>query len=234
MTPSTPTVYLVDDERSVLTAVSRLLRSAGFTTESFGSAAAFLERHESGTPGCVVLDLAMPGMDGLAVQEALAERTSDLPVIFLTGRADVPIAVKAMKRGASDFLTKPVDDETLLAAVRKALDRSRTAHRERLERDDLLRRHALLTPREAEVFARVVTGKLNKQIAQEIGTAEKTVKVHRARVMSKMEADSVADLVRMWERIAASIGPTSAVAGRERSGGEHVGPKSHAREGKSP
>ncbi len=201
-----PTVYLVDDERAVLTAVARLLRSAGMRTESFASASAFLERAPTAGAGCVLLDLAMPGIDGLAVQEALSARGSDLPVIFLTGRADVPVAVRAMKRGASDFLTKPVDDEALLSAVRRALDRNRQASRERAEREELLRRHALLTPREGEVLARVVTGMLNKQIARELGTAEKTVKVHRARVMAKMEADSVAELVRMWERIESLVG----------------------------
>lgn len=193
-------VFLVDDEQAVLNAVSRVLRSAGFRTATFASAAAFLERYVPGTPGCLVLDVSMPEMGGLEVQGALAAREVRLPIIFLTGRADVPVAVRAMKHGAVDFLTKPVDDAVLIDAVERAIDRSRSGLRDQSEFDEIQRRLATLTPREREVMIHVVAGMLNKQVARELGAAEKTIKVHRARVMEKMEAASLAELVRMAER----------------------------------
>lgn len=200
MTGAAHTVFVVDDEESVRKALARLLRSAGFHTVVFGSAEEFLQARIPDTPGCLVLDLAMPGVNGLELQQALAERDTGWPIIFLTGRADVPTSVQAMKRGASDFLTKPVNDEDLLAAVRTAIDRHRTAREVRGWVDEIRRRLATLTPREREVLIHVVSGKLNKQVAAELGTVEKTIKVHRARVMEKMQAQSLADLVRMVER----------------------------------
>jgi len=196
----TPTVFVIDDEESVRKALARLLRSAGFNPAVFGSSHEFLEAQVPDAPGCLVLDLAMPGLNGLELQRALADRGAGWPIIFLTGRADVPMSVEAMKQGAFDFLTKPVHDETLLAAVRHALEGDRAARHARSQLDEVDRRLATLTPREREVLAQVVAGRLNKQIAADLGTVEKTIKVHRARVMEKMKVQSVAELVRLTER----------------------------------
>jgi FixJ family two-component response regulator len=197
---SRPTVFIVDDDASVRRAVSRLLRSAGLTVAAFASPTEFLSQHDPETPGCLVLDLMMPGFSGLELQRALDRKGSILPIIFLTGRGDVPKSVQAMKRGAVDFLTKPVDDEVLLAAVRAAIEKDRVARREQNELSEIRVRLGTLTPREREVLEQVVTGKLNKQIADHLGIGEKTVKVHRGRVMQKMKVKSVADLVRLAER----------------------------------
>jgi len=193
-------VFIVDDDPAVLKALTRLMQSAGFEARPFGAADEFLKAYEPRAGGCIVLDLSMPGRDGLAIQDALAERGSELPVIFLTGHGDVPRSVRAMKGGAVDFLSKPIDDEVLLRAVRDALraDGERRGGRE--ERERVRERLATLTERERQVLDGVVAGKLNKQIAGALGIAEKTVKVHRGRVMEKMGATSVADLVRMLER----------------------------------
>jgi FixJ family two-component response regulator len=193
------TVFLIDDDAGVLKSLERVMRSAGLEPRPFGSADAFLEKFDPGAAGCIVLDISMPGRDGLALQEALAERGSELPVIFLTAHGDVPRSVRAMKRGAADFLSKPVDDEVLLAAVREALiaDRERRGVRE--QRDRIRERLATLTDRERQVLDGVVAGRLNKQIGGALGIAEKTVKVHRGRVMEKLQASSVAELVRMVE-----------------------------------
>ncbi|HVO49982.1 MAG TPA: response regulator [Thermoanaerobaculia bacterium] len=195
-----PTVFAVDDEPATLKAIARLLRAAGWTVAPYASPAEFLERVDPDAPGCLVLDMSMPGMTGLEVQLALEARGVALPVVFLTGRADVPSSVKAMKRGAADFLTKPVDERDLLAAIERSVEKDAAARRDRAEVAEITERLATLTPREREVLARVISGKLNKQIAADLGTVEKTVKVHRGRVMAKMNASSVADLVRLAER----------------------------------
>jgi FixJ family two-component response regulator len=196
-----PRVFLVDDQPAVLKALSRLLTSVGFEVASFGSAQEFLDSGNAAAAGCLVLDLAMPGMDGMALQQALTAAASALPVIFLTGHGDIDSSVQAMKLGAADFLTKPVDGDKLLRAVRAAVEKNRQTRAERAELDDILERLASLTPREHEVLALVVEGKLNKQAAAELGTVEKTIKVHRARVMTKMRAGSLAELVRLVGRV---------------------------------
>ena len=191
-------VTVVDDDFLVLRALDRLLRSAGFDVKTFSSARDFLEQPTPATAGCVVMDLAMPGLDGLQAQQALAAGADLRPVIFISGHGSVPASVEAMKAGAVDFLTKPVDEHKLLGAVRIAIDKGRAARTKDAERAGITARLATLTAREAQVLARVVEGKLNKQIAAELGTAEKTIKVHRARMMRKMQVDSLAELVRAW------------------------------------
>jgi FixJ family two-component response regulator len=200
MSGRAPTVYVVDDEPATLKAVGRLLRAAGWSVAPFASPEEFLAKLDPAAPGCLVLDMSMPKLSGLEVQQALETRGCALPVVFLTGRSDVPSSVKAMKRGAADFLTKPVDEMDLLAAVGRAVERDASARKDRAEVAAVRERLATLTPREREVLERVISGKLNKQIAAELGTAEKTVKVHRGRVMEKTGAASVADLVRLAQR----------------------------------
>ena len=195
--PDSPTVFVVDDEAPVRKAISRLLRVAGFAVAAFPSPAEFLAEYDPHKPGCLVLDLRMPGFDGIELQRALARKGSILPIIFLTGHGDIPQSVQAMKHGAIDFLTKPVNDEQLLAAIRAAIEKDRIARREDAELCDIRARLATLTPREREVLEHVVTGKLNKQIADHLGVVEKTIKVHRARVMQKMKVRSLAELVRL-------------------------------------
>jgi FixJ family two-component response regulator len=193
-------VFVVDDDPSVLRALTRLLHAAGYRVSAFRSPQEFLAAHDPAVPGCAVLDLAMPGLNGLDLQQALAASGCHRPVIFVTGRGDVPSSVQAMKAGAVDFLTKPVSEEDLLAAVRRALDRDRVMREARAELAVIAERINTLTPREREVLGYVVAGRLNKQIAAELGTVEKTIKVHRSRVMGKMCVRSVADLVRLAER----------------------------------
>jgi len=190
-----PTVYLVDDEPELRRAVERLLRAEGYAVVAFDAPAPFLEAATSDTRGCVLLDVAMPGLDGLAVQQRLLALGSRLPIVFLTGQGDIPMSVEAMRAGAVDFLTKPVNSRDLLRAIGAALAlaASRAAAHDALA--SLRAREALLTPREREVFAHVIAGKLNKVIAADLGTTEQTVKVHRGRVMEKLGADSVVDLV---------------------------------------
>ncbi|MDO8179625.1 MAG: response regulator [Undibacterium sp.] len=197
----TPRIFLIDDQPAVLKALSRLLGSAGYAVTSFGAAQDFLDSGNTAAAGCVVLDLAMPGMNGLAMQLALKACDSALPIIFLTGHGDIDTGVRAMKLGAFDFLTKPVDDERLLAAVHAALERNHQIRSDRTERDDILQRLAELTPREREVLSLVVEGKLNKQVAADLGTVEKTIKVHRARVMTKMKVRTLAELVRLADKV---------------------------------
>lgn len=193
-------IHIVDDDALVRKAVGRLLGSAGYTVSMFHSADAFLEQHDPAQHGCIVLDVAMPGLNGLGLQQALAERGNPLPVIFLTGHADVPICLSAMKQGAFDFLTKPFDDALLLTTVEHALRKAAELQRQRAQRETTDSRLSTLTTREREVLAHVLAGRLNKQIAADLGAAEKTIKVHRARCMAKMRARSVAELVRMVER----------------------------------
>jgi FixJ family two-component response regulator len=190
-----PCVRVVDDDAGVLKSLDRLLRSAGFAVRTFPSSQDFLQQHDGTAPGCVVLDLSMPGIDGLQLQQALARAGDSCPVIFITGYGDIPSSVRAMKAGAVDFLTKPFDQKQLLAAVRTAIDKDRSTRAARAERSSIGVRVAALTPREREVMVHVVAGHLNKQIAADLGIAEKTVKVHRARVMKKMGVASVAELV---------------------------------------
>lgn len=202
MSEAAATVFVVDDDKSILRALTRLLKAEGFPFETFSSPWEFLERPSHDGPGCLVLDLLMPGVSGLEVQEAVSAAGRTLSIVFVSGHGSVPSSVKAMKAGAIDFLTKPFDDVQLLAAIRNGLTRSVAIRAERADLDDLRRRIASLTPREREVFPLVARGLPNKQIAGLLGTAEKTVKVHRARVMEKMGAGSLADLVRMAERVA--------------------------------
>jgi FixJ family two-component response regulator len=194
------TIFIVDDDRAVLTGLSRLLRSAGFVVESFDSPQEFLEKHDPQAHGCLLLDVAMPGLNGLELQEALLKRASRIPIIFLTGHGNVPDSVKAMKQGALDFLTKPVDEKDLLEAINVALEKDRVDRQNRAEIDEILERVKTLTPREREVLTHLVSGQLNKQIAFDLGTVEKTIKVHRARVLEKMKVHSVAELVHLYER----------------------------------
>ena len=194
-------VYNVDDDSAVCEALSSLFRSVGLDARTFNSAREFLGDSLTDTPGCLVLDVRMPGLSGLDLQTELAARHIEIPIIFITGYADVPMTVQAMKAGAMEFLTKPFRDQDLLDAVQSAVDRDRTARRDRAEILVLLTRYNTLTPREREVMALVVTGMLNKQIAAELGTSEITVKLQRGRVMQKMEAGSVADLVRIADSV---------------------------------
>jgi len=195
-----PMVFVVDDDPSVRKSLTRLVAAAGYAVEAFPSAREFLARPLSEDPCCLVLDVRMPGLTGLALQEALATAGHRLSIVFITGYGDVPTTVKAMKGGAIDFLTKPVNDRALLGAIERALSRARQLRREQVIITDVQDRIKTLTPRETEVFALVVTGLLNKQIAALLGVGEKMVKVHRGRVMQKMRAGSLAELVRLADQ----------------------------------
>ena len=198
--PPSLTVFVVDDDDAVRKAVSRLLRSAGIAVAVFASPREFLAQYDPATPGCLVLDIAMPGFNGLQLQTALGEKGCILPIIFLTGHGDVSKSVQAMKHGAFDFFSKPVKDKDLLTAVRAAIQRDAVARREHAELSEIRARLDTLTPREREVLEHVVAGKLNKQIAGDLGITEATVKMHRSRVMAKMKVQSVAKLARLTER----------------------------------
>jgi FixJ family two-component response regulator len=196
-----PTVYLVDDDIDLLSAMQRLLESAGMQVAAFASAQEFLQARDRLAPGCLVLDLAMPGLNGLQLQRELELRASTLPIIFLTGRGDIAASVQAMKHGATDFLTKPVDDFVLLGAIREALATDQSRRRAQIERDRIAESIAMLTERERQVLEQVVAGRLNKQIAGDLGTVEKTIKFHRGNLMRKMGVRSVAELVKLAHRV---------------------------------
>jgi len=199
--PPTQTVFLLDDEPGMLKALTRLLRAEGFTVRGFTSAEVFLEAYRSEELSCLVLDVAMPELNGLDLQQRLTHAGIMLPIVFLTGHGDIPMSVQAVKAGAVDFLTKPVNDADLLRAVRAAFHRA-AEQRDQASQVALLRqRYSQLTPREREVMQHVVAGQLNKQIAGDLGTGEHTVKVHRARIMEKMGVKSLADLVRVAQRL---------------------------------
>jgi FixJ family two-component response regulator len=207
----TPIVFVVDDDVSVRESLELLIKSAGWQPETFASAKEFLSRPRPTVPCCLVLDLTLPGLGGLELQEQLGERT-DMPIIFITGHGDVPMTVKAMKAGAVEFLTKPFKDDVLLGAIRGAIERSRIALRLDVEMRALKHCYESLTPREREVMDLVVSGLLNKQVGGELGISEITVKAHRGQVMRKMKADSLPDLVTM----AARLGVRSSQAGTKR------------------
>lgn len=197
MNMPSPIVFIVDDDASVRRALERLIRSAGFDAESFPSAQEFLCRARHDRPACVVLDVQMPGLTGLELQEQLGGAGLYMPIVFITGHGSVPVSVRAMKAGALDFLEKPFDEQDLLDTVRRAIDHDSAVRLAQAEVSEIQQRIDSMTPREREVFARVICGMLNKQIAAELGTTEKTIKVHRARVMEKMQARSVAELVHL-------------------------------------
>jgi FixJ family two-component response regulator len=199
MMQTNATIFVVDDDESMRTALSRLLRSAGYQCEAFESAQAFLQRERHSGVGCLVLDLRMPHVTGLELQERLARLGYHLPIIFLTGHGDIPHTVQAVKHGAVNFLTKPVDEEVLLASIEEALVRGRQLLAAAKEQTAILQRTDTLSAREFEVMQGVIAGALNKQIAAHLGIAEKTVKIHRGQVMEKMKVNSVAELVRLCE-----------------------------------
>lgn len=192
-----PVVHLVDDDGRVLISLKRLLSVAGYRVEMHQSAEEFFQRHDPEVPGCVVVDLGLPGVDGFGIQQALSAAEDTKPIIFLTGRGDIPTSVRAMRAGAIDFLTKPVDGGQLVASIELAFSRERQMRQASHDRHSARQRLASLTPREREVFGCVVAGRLNKQIAADLGTVEKTIKVHRGRMMDKMKVRTVADLVRL-------------------------------------
>jgi len=201
MTGMAPIVFVVDDDPSVRRAMKRLIGSVGLQVEVFGSAPEFLAARRSDVPSCLVLDIRLPGISGLDFQRKLAEANIHIPIIFVTAHGDIPMTVRAMKAGAIEFLTKPFRDQDLLDAIHVALERDRTRRQQEAEIATLRERLESLTPREREVLPLVVSGLLNKQIAGEIGTSETTVKVHRSQLMHKMGASSLAELVRLAERI---------------------------------
>ena len=209
MTERQPIVFIVDDDASVREALKSLIRSVGLHVELFGSATEFLETQRPDALSCLVLDVRLPGISGLDLQHRLADANVHIPIIIITGHGDIPMSVRAMKAGAIEFLTKPFRDQDLLDAIQVALERNRTRRQREAEIAVLRERFESLSPRERDVVTKVVSGMLNKQIADEIGIAENTVKVHRSRAMEKMQAQSLADLVKMVERLDGSTAKAS-------------------------
>jgi len=203
-TEAAPIVFIVDDDLSVRRTTERLVRTAGFNVQTFTSAREFLKNPRPDGPACLILDVRMPGLDGMQLQRELAQSGINLPIIFITGHGDIPMSVRAMKAGAVEFLTKPFRSQSLLVAIRSAIERDRSAHKERSESGELRERYEQLTTREREVMTLVVTGMLNKQVAGELTTTERTIKFHRANIMQKMQAESLADLVRMAGKLGVS------------------------------
>jgi FixJ family two-component response regulator len=201
MLSSTPIVYVVDDDFSMRESLESLIRCAGWQPETFESAQEFLDRPRDFIPNCLVLDVTLPGLNGLDLQKRIAVDRTDKPIIFITGDGDIPMSVQAMKAGAAEFLTKPFGEEVLLRAIRNAIERSKSALSREAELNELRSCYASLTPREREVLELVVSGRLNKQVGGELGISEITVKAHRGKVMHKMRADSLPDLVKMAARL---------------------------------
>ena len=210
MTAPKEMVFVVDDDPSVCTALKRLIRSVGIEAVTFASARDFLRATRPDVPGCLVLDVRLPDLSGLNLQENLTEAKIDLPIIFITGHGDIPMTVRAMKGGALEFLTKPVKEQDLLEAIQRGIEQHRHQLAQRAEACELQRRYDSLTPREREVFPLVTSGLLNKQIAAELGASEKTIKIHRAQVMRKMKAESLAHLVRLAEKLGLAPSGSSA------------------------
>jgi len=201
MSDAEPTVFVVDDDASVRRSTERLVRSLGYRVQTFASAKEFTDHGRVDGPACLVLDVHLPGASGLELQRELARSGVHIPIIFITGRGSIPMSVRAMKEGAVEFLTKPTRSRDLLAAIQAAVERDRASRQLRGETDAMRERYARLTPREREVMALVIAGRLNKQIAGDLATSERTVKFHRAHIMEKMQADSLAELVRMADQL---------------------------------
>jgi FixJ family two-component response regulator len=209
MATAKPIVFVVDDDSWVRESLETLIQDEGWQSETFASAQEFLNRPRTSTPSCLVLDVSLPGLNGLELQKRVSERT-DMPIIFITGHGDIPMSVGAIKAGAIEFLTKPFNDEVLLTAIRQALERSGLALADEAEMEELRLRYASLTPRERDVMALVASGLLNKQVAGQLAITESTVKAHRGQVMQKMKANSVADLVKMTARLGQNASHPSA------------------------
>ena len=207
MQPASPVVFVVDDDVSVRESLELLIQNEGWRAETFASAHEFLDRPRAPVPTCLILDVSLPGLNGLDLQQRVSGERADMPIIFITGHGDIPTTVRAMKAGAVEFLTKPFSDEVLLSAIRQALERSRAAIRHDAQIEELRKCYGALTPRERQVMALVVSGLLNKQVGGELGISEITVKAHRGKLMEKMKARSLADLVKMAAKLRLAQAP---------------------------